>query len=195
MPEPLAWGNLDLPLLGILHDWSGRECTPPAAFALSVDGRSLWFLALHAAPPALHPESTPGKFMPGLWNHDVAECFLSDPNGTRYLELNLAPNGAWWSQVFSSPRIPACAENSPISGVETYSELAADGSWVAAMSIPLATLCPLISFGQTSRCNVNFILGNSPRRFLTAARLLGKSPDFHQPEHFPVVVFAEPPAQ
>ncbi|WP_193212746.1 hypothetical protein [Luteolibacter marinus] len=149
----------------------------------------LWFIATHGRPANLLPGSRPGRFMAGLWKHDLAELFLGDPASGRYLEFNLAPNGAWWSGEFSAPRVPAGDEAFP--GVATFAELAPDGGWVAAMAIPLPTLEEKISFGATTRLNVSFILGSPDQRFLSAADLGDGEPDFHRPERFRPVDFRD----
>lgn len=180
--SPLFWGELDLPLFGIARDWEGKTVSPPAAWCLAVDPGRLWFIASHGRPAQLHPQSRPGWFQAELWRHDVAELFLADPATGRYLELNLAPNGAWWSATFTSPRQPDGGDE--LAGVATHAELAADGSWVAALSVPLDTLRERIHFGDSTTANVAFILGSPAQRFLSATDLGGGVPDFHRPDRF-----------
>jgi hypothetical protein len=187
----LEWGALDVPLFGISTDWYKKTFDPPAAWCVSVDEERLWFIASHGRPAKLHPEARPGRFLPELWKHDVAELFLADPVSGRYLELNLAPNAAWWSCEFTQPRQRATAEDVAIPDVETFAELAPSGGWVAAMSIPLDLLRARIDFGENTRGNVNFILHSPEQRFLTAAELGGGEPDFHQPEGFPKLTFID----
>lgn len=187
--KPLVWGEIDVPLFGLSKDWYGREFAPQAAFCVVVDPRMFWFIATHGSAAELHPASRPGRFLPELWKHDVAELFLTDPTTGRYMEFNLSPNGAWWSQVFSAPRV-AVGEG-PIPGVETFAELAPDGGWVAAMAIPRDFLGSEMNFGESSRLNVCFILGSPEQRFLSAADLGGGEPDFHRPERFSPLVFKD----
>jgi len=178
---PLAWGSLDVPLLGIAEDWQGVPLDPPAGFSLAVDAKRLWFIATHRKPAALHPQSRPGKFQADLWQHDIAELFLADPSGRRYFEFNLAPNGAWWTCEFNGPRIREEETEIAMPEVATFSELAPDGGWVAAMAIPLDLLRARIDFGPRSLGNVAFILGG---KFLTATDLGPGEPDFHRPDRF-----------
>ncbi|MDB6079215.1 MAG: hypothetical protein JWO82_2962 [Akkermansiaceae bacterium] len=187
----LAWGELDLPLFGVGRDWAGVACDPPAAFCLAVDPQRLWFIASHARSARLHPAARPGKFTADLWQYDVAELFLSHPGTGRYLEFNLAPNGAWWSCEFTAPRKRAEEADIAFPEVATYAELSPDGGWVAAMAIPLALLQARLDFGPGTRGNVTFILGSPAQRFLTAAKLGDGDPDFHRPGHFPELVFNE----
>lgn len=189
----LEWGSLDVPLLGLARDWRGAEVEPPAAFSLVEDPRRLWFVAHRAAPAGLHPQSRPGRFLAELWRHDVAELFLGHADGGRYLELNLAPNGAWWSCGFQAPREREDERDIPVPETLTHAELAADGSWVAAMSLPLDLLRARLDYGPSSRGNVAFILDSPGQRFLSAAPPCPGEPDFHHPDHFLPLRFAPLP--
>lgn len=189
--SPLEWGNLDLPLFGISSDWNKKKIEAPAAWSLAVDGERLWFVASHGKPASLHPDSRPGRFLPMLWQYDVAELFLADPVSGRYLELNLAPNAAWWSCEFTAPRQRAEPDEVAIPEVSTFAELAPDGGWVAAMSIPLDLLKARIDFGQNTRANVSFILNTPDQHFLTAADLGDGNPDFHRPKQFQKLAFID----
>jgi hypothetical protein len=187
--RPLRWGELDVPMLGLARDWSGHPENPPAGFCLAEDGGHLWFVAHHRRPASLHPQARPGAFQAELWKHDVAELFLADPASGRYFEFNLAPNGAWWSCEFTAPRVREEETDIAMPGVAAFADLAPDGSWVAAMALPLDMLRARLDFGTTTRANVTMILGSPDQRFLTAADLGGGAPDFHRPGSFPQVVF------
>ncbi len=189
-PDPLHWGGLDLPLLGLATDWHGAAVEPAAGFSLAMDGSRLWFVAHHRKPADLHPLARPGGFQSGLWRHDVAELFISDPRSGRYFEFNLAPNGAWWSCEFTAARVRAEEAEIAMPEIATFAEMAADGAWLAAMAIPLDLLKARLDFGRQSRGNVTFILESPAQRFLTAAVLGSGEPDFHRPEGFPQLVFA-----
>ena len=183
--EPLHWGALDLALFGIQNDWYGRPLDVPAAFGLAIDHGSFWFVASCRKPALLHPDARPGKFTPELWKYDVAEFFLSHPASGRYLEFNLAPNGAWWSAEFTAPHVRAHEDDLEIPSVKTYAELAPDGSWLTAASIPLELLEARFGFGPESRMNVTFILDSPEQKFLTATPAPeGTEPDFHHPDLF-----------
>jgi len=191
--QPLAWGGLDLPMLGISRDWHGTALNPPAGFALAVDGRYLWFVAHHRSPAELHPMAMPGGFLAGLWEHDCAELFLADPVSGRYFEFNLAPNGAWWSCEHTAPRVRAEETDIAMPEVATFAEMSADGAWLAAMAIPLDLLRARLDFGPRSRANVAFMLGGPQRIHASAADLGGGTPDYHRPGRFPEVKFAPIP--
>lgn len=189
-PQPLCWGALDVPLLGLENDWHGTAVTPPLGFSLAMDARRLWFIAHHRKPAELHPQARPGEFQAGLWQHDVAELFIADPVSGRYFEFNLAPNGAWWSCEFTAPRQRAEEMDIAMPEVATFADMAPDGAWVAAMAIPLDLLRARLDFGSASRANVAFMIESPEQRFITAADLGGGEPDFHQPSRFPQLRFA-----
>lgn len=188
--RPLQWGELDVPMLGLETDWFGNPLQPPAAWCLAMDQRRLWFIAHHRRPAMLHPQARPGMFQAELWRYDVAELFLADPASGRYFEFNLAPNGAWWSCEFTAPRVRAEETDIVMPEVATFADLAADGSWVAAMALPLDLLKARLGFGPETRANVTMILCSPDQRFITAADPGGGEPDFHRPDRFPAVGFA-----
>ncbi|KAB2638399.1 MAG: hypothetical protein DVB26_08100 [Verrucomicrobia bacterium] len=185
--RPLAWGELNVPLFGLTHDWHGERVEPAAGFALVSDARRLWFVASHRRPAALHPQARPGHFQAQLWRYDVAELFLADPRSGRYFEFNLAPNGAWWTCEFTGPRQRTEALDIAMPEVATFSDLAADGSWVAAMALPLDLLRARLDLGPATRANVTFVLESPQQRFLTAAKLASAEPDFHRPGEFSAI--------
>lgn len=183
--EPLYWGGLDIALFGIENDWYGKPLDVPAGFGVAIDHGSFWFVASRRKPATIHPAARPGEFTPELWKYDVAELFLCHPESGRYLEFNLAPNGAWWSAEFTAPRERAYEEDIQIPGVKTYADLAPDGSWVTAVSIPLEILQARFDFGPETKMNVTFVLDSPEQRFLTATKAPeGVEPDFHRTDLF-----------
>jgi hypothetical protein len=186
--SPLAWGSLDLPLMGVSTDWHGKALVPPLAFSLAKDGQKLWFVALRQSAVSFHPGARPGAFTPELWKHDVSELFIAAPEGGKYIEFNLAANGAWWACAFDSVREPAVRQPDFASAVETFHDDVEDDCWLAALTVRLDFLRDEVGFGTGSRANAAFIL-NSPRQtFHSAAKLPGEVPDFHLPASFPVLV-------
>lgn len=190
----LIWGELDIPLFGLKNDLKGGAMEIPPAFSLVTDSRHLWFIANHRRPAYVHPNARPGAFQTELWKYDVAELFLADPVSGRYFEFNLAPNGAWWTCEFTAPRVRADSVEIAMPDVATFSELSPDGSWLAAMAIPLDLLRARLDFGPGTHANVTMILESPRQRFLSALKLEGVEPDFHQPGRFSKMVFAPLPA-
>jgi hypothetical protein len=192
-PSPLIWGELDVPLFGLVTDLQKETLRVSAAFCLVMDTRHLWFLANHREPATIHPQARPGIFKTDLWQYDVAELFLADPVTGRYFEFNLAPNGAWWSCEFTAPRVRAETAEIPMPEIVTFSEMSEDGAWLAAMVLPLDLLRARLDFGVNTRANVAMILESPAQKFLSASDLSGPEPDFHQPQRFNEITFASLP--
>lgn len=183
-PKRLVWGELDVPMFGLRNDYQGQPLKAPVAFSLVSDGAYLWYLVNHRQPALLHPKARPGAFQTELWLHDVAELFLSDPKSGRYFEFNLSPNGAWWNCEFTAPRIRADELEIPMPEIATFSDIAPDGSWLAALAIPMSLLRARLDFGKETKINVAMILESPQQKFVSTADL-GEGPaDFHQPARF-----------
>lgn len=180
----LAWGELDLPVMGINSDWHGAALDPPLCFAIAHDSESLWFIVTRKAKAACHPGAEAGSFMEGLWEYDVAELFLADPASGTYLEFNLAPNGAWWAAKFTAPRFRAVIQPDFTSIIVSHWDELSDEAWRAALCVPLAFLEKEIGFGVKTTANVTAILHSPHQTFHSAHKLPGAAPDFHQPSSF-----------
>ncbi|MDP0492072.1 MAG: hypothetical protein Q7Q71_13570 [Verrucomicrobiota bacterium JB023] len=162
----------------LARDWHRQAVVPPPEFSLKLVDDHLWFEASREAPARSAPFSQPGHFQAELWKHDVAELFLADRTSGRYLELNLAPNGAWWACWFADVRTPE--SNQP-----DFSSLSGRGAsqpsgWHASLRVPVADLPPL----QDLTWNVTFILESPEQVFVSAAELGDGEPDFHRPTGF-----------
>ena len=171
----------------IKFTWFGEKTPYPVNFLFWVDQSHFHFLVRDENGPGLsHPDAPPFQFHPELWKYDVAEFFLTSADRSRYLEFNLAPNGAWWCSAFTRPREPAPSEPSPIPGVVTSSNQT-EHSWEASASIPLAYLKEHFDFGKETTLNATFILKSPAQIFLTASHLSDGDPDFHLPHNFPPI--------
>ncbi|MGJ8676153.1 MAG: hypothetical protein ACSHX0_01410 [Akkermansiaceae bacterium] len=178
--QPLVWGKLDLALFGLTKDWHGEALDKAAAFGLAMDDEHLWFVATRRKAALTLPEAMPFEFTPELWKYDVAELFIRHPQSGRYLEFNLAANGAWWSAEFTEPRRRAESVDIPMPGVTTYAELADDNTWLSAASISLDVLRARLDFGEHTEMNVTMIVDSPEQRFLSASEPPSGKPDFHQ---------------
>lgn len=184
--RPLAWPPAQpLSLQELGRDWHGRRLASPPRFALIEDPSHLWLVAARDQPFEAHPEAGAGAFQAELWRHDVAELFVAQSAGPRYLEFNLAPTGAWWMASFEGPRQPGPTPPRP--EVVTHGAAPGQLAWQAALGIPLAWLRSTIGWGPASRLNVTLILESPQQRFLSACDLGGGEPDFHRPQLFPTV--------
>lgn len=189
---PLVWGELDLPVLGIASDWHGAALNPPIGFTIATDSANLWFVATRHAATMTRPGAEPGSFVPGLWEYDVAELFIGDPKTGSYLELNLAPNGAWWAAKFGSPRVFSDVQPDFVGAVSTRRQEEIDDGWFAAIIVPIAFLREEIGFGLGSTANATFIMNSPEQTFHSACKLPGAEPDFHQPAAFPRLIPVNP---
>ena len=180
----LSWDTLDLSWSSMERDWYGEHVGVSAAFTVALDQEDLWFIASREQKPMVLPDALPHEFTPELWRYDVAELFIKDMSSDRYLEFNLAPNGAWWSAEFKRARLRSSADDIPIQGVKTYAKESARGGWQAAASIPRSYLKAAFGFGEGTALNVAFILNSPQQAFLSMAKMPGPKPDFHQPHYF-----------
>lgn len=185
--EVMEWGALDVQLFGVNKTWNSNNLDTPIAFSMAIDPLYFWFIVTHSAAAYADPESDHGSFKAGLWQYDVAEFFIYNKTSKHYLEFNLASNAAWWAADFSAPREQTM--ELPNIGVETYSDIAASGTWMAAAKLDLAFLKEQYNFGNNAMMNAAFIIGSPKQEFISVVDLPGESPDFHQPNHFKKVNF------
>ena len=89
----------------LVRDWEGAQVEPPISFSMQLEEEELVMRAQREAPANVQPGSQGGVFTPLLWKYDVAEFFLRGKGVKPYMEINLAPNGAWWAAVFDDPRV------------------------------------------------------------------------------------------
>ncbi len=187
-PAPLIWGSLDLPLMGVSTDWVGNPLNPPVGFTVATDPESLWFLATRGAPAKSFAGTSSHGFHEKLWQADTAELFIGDPTSGRYLEINLAPNAAWWACLFREPRVTCEIQPDFTSKAKTYLDDQGEAGWLAAICFPLTFLRETLNFGPGSTGNAAFILNSPDQTFHSATKLPGSHPDFHQPAKFPLLI-------
>jgi hypothetical protein len=145
-------------------------------------------IAIHVGFKSAEPtycSSTTG-FVEGLWRYDCGELFLADPLSGRYLEINLAPNGAWWSCPFSSVRVRDLQMDAP--QIECiFSEPTADG-WNAGFSLNWKEVERCLGTVQGLKGNVTIILGGCPDVEPPLQNLHSVAPlaavDFHRPKEW-----------
>ena len=159
-------------------DWFGTALCPPIESLLRMDSKGIFFQATRATAGSSHPQSQPSQFTEELWHYDVAEAFFLEPESGRYLEVNLAPNGAWWACWHSGPRIRE-KQQPAFDSVVAQGESHPD-RWQAHIFLPQN----LFSSMKTLRFNITFILNSPAQTFHSLAKLPGEQPDFHQPDSF-----------
>ena len=178
---------LSLKQFTLSTDWKGDQTRESIEFLMAADPMRLFFLAnMEYGPekPLLSAPTAPSSnFVEGLWNYDLAEFFLCSDSSGYYQEFNLAPNGDWWSALFSSYRKRSTDTDCNMIGTETFSKI--DGS-VASFGISLlrSELKVDITFENISRLNVTAIVKSPVQVFLSYAPMPGAEADFHKTEHF-----------
>ena len=161
----------------LMEDWHGKPC-PHVSFEVSKS--TVWTFRVDVqSTPDQFPLSEPYQYKEGLWEQDVAEWFLVDTETQRYIEFNLAPNGAWWMMFFEDIRLRTTQPLPDLSVVNTtFSQQ--KHSWQAELKIPESLL--LNWLGDTTWThNVCFIIGHKPRQFISLCNLSSNTPDFHRP--------------
>ncbi|RMG40562.1 MAG: hypothetical protein D6719_10605 [Candidatus Dadabacteria bacterium] len=178
-----------LPESTLKYDWYGSEIVPPLYYSIAIDTEHLFFSARRESPAFLNPAYRMGQYVEGLWNYDVVELFISDPKKSSYQEINLAPNGVWWSQAFSSYRQREEDYATP-AGVKTTC-IVLEKSWETSIYIPLNNLSVQFEPESGLYLNICAILGKDDRRYLSAVKLNSDEPDFHPRRQLPKVIIVE----
>ena len=159
----------------LVKDWYGKPC-PKVGF--EVTKSTSWTFKVSVPTMATtKPMAEPNQYCEGLWKQDVAEWFIVNPKTGRYVECNLAANGAWWMMLFSEPRKRTRVPS--FTGVSTQYKLGGN-SWEAELFIPESLLLACLGEAKWAH-NVCFILGEKPKQYLSLNKLSPKVPDFHLP--------------
>lgn len=169
----------------IKSDWFNQVSSSGACFSIT-KGNGIWSFSVDVnKKPIQHPEASEG-YCEGLWEYDVAEWFIVNPQTGIYLECNLAPTGAWWMMSFDAPRQRINQQQFCREGVTAQGN-ASDNSWSATLHIPISlveTVLGNVLGKEELKHNVCFILGQKPREYLSWTRLSSDQPDFHRPCDF-----------
>jgi hypothetical protein len=148
-------------------------------YKLTLDEHSITFEVTVFDKP-FHNSSS--GYCEGLWRFDCAELWLTNDDCSKYIECNLAPNGAWWTMVFGQPfeRLniipPQCTTTSQVT----------ESSWIAALAIPLDEIERAIGT-RTPKGNITLVLGGCPDENIppenlhSVLRLSEPQPAFHRP--------------
>lgn len=163
------------------REWYGREVAPPYRYRLTLTEAGLLFEAGRAEAAAVHPDARLGCFQEELWRYDVAEFFIANADASRYLEMNLSPNGAWWGCVFSAPRVVDAAASALLRVGQTSGCASSDG-WNASLLLPKDVLESLGLSPENCRLAVCSVLEAPEYIYLTTADACDTQPDFHRPD-------------
>ncbi|MFN8392703.1 MAG: hypothetical protein U0136_20595 [Bdellovibrionota bacterium] len=172
--------------LRLAHDWFGKPLEFASEFFLAVSSKDLFFGARIGRAPRLAPSgSSDGTaFVEGLWEFDVVELFLKDDSAPHYRELNLSPDGRWWTCLFDSYRVRRPNSRLLYDPPEILSVSGPNGFEVA-LRFSRSMLQLNASFGESTRAVVAAILGAPPvRTYLSSNPVTGIAPDFHDTRGF-----------
>jgi alpha-galactosidase len=177
-------------------DWQGRN----ADAQRETEVRLLWTLeALYVRFAARHrtitvfPDAESNGRRDQLWDRDVCEVFLQpEPSPLRrYKEFEVAPNG-FWIDLDIAPG----EKHDLRSGLRRRVDIQDDNKrWRAVLTLPMKSLTRRFDPAAVWRVNFYRVEGPSEPRFYSAWRPTNTSqPNFHVPEAFGRLVFAEGPA-
>jgi hypothetical protein len=190
---PIASAWAQAPPIRFAADWTGKNADPQR----ETEVRVLWStqnLYLKFAAKfrliTVFPDSEPNGRREQLWDRDVAEAFLQ-PAGSlprHYKEFEISPNGLWIDLEI------APGENRDLlSGLRRRATLdEREKLWRAELIIPMNGIAP--DFDPTREWRANFyrVEGAAEPRFYSAWRpTMTPQPNFHVPEKFGRLIFAE----
>jgi alpha-galactosidase len=176
-------------------DWQGKNADPER----ETEVRLLWtpewlFVRFRAKFRAItvFPDAQSSGRRDQLWDRDVAEVFLQpDPSHLRrYKEFEVSPNG-YWIDLDIAPGEKRDL-NSGLQRRVILNEAAK--TWVAELALPMK--CLVERFDPTAAWRVNFyrVEGAVEPRFYSAWQpTRTAAPNFHVPEAFGELVFAQSP--
>jgi hypothetical protein len=178
-------------------DWQGLNADP----GRETEVRLLWtqdtlYLRFDARYRVLtvFPDSDSNGRRDQLWDRDVCETFLQ-PDASqmrRYKEIEVAPNGFWLDlDIGAGPR------RDLQSGMRRRVDVdSAAKKWRAVLALPMKSLTP--SFDPAIAWRVNFfrVEGPSEPRFYSSWQATRTpQPNFHVPEVFGRLIFAQAPCK
>ena len=165
----------------LVTPWLGEDIAPPFHFLFYREDEALVFSIKRNAPANIHPEAKCGHYQENLWRYDVTEFFIATADAKRYLEFNLCPNGAWWAEAFTDPRVKLDGFDAAQLHPKLTASYAAE-AWQATVKLPLAYL---EEWGlKLSACRLAataVICRNGAYTYLTTCEQRAGKPDFHHP--------------
>lgn len=191
LPAPLAWDTA--PPVCFSADWQGRNEDRHRETQV----RLLWnaealFLRFDARFKTItvFEDAKPSGRRDGLWDRDVCEAFLQ-PRGsgtTCYKEIEVAPNGMWVDLEIAPGQ-----KQDLRSGLRRRVSIdEKEKLWRAELAVPLKSLVARFEMPAVWRANFFRVEGSAEPRFYSAWRPTNTAtPNFHVPEAFGALVFAD----
>jgi hypothetical protein len=156
-----------------------------ASARLKLEGDTLTASFFVSAPAWFNAEYEANTFVEGLWHFDCAELFVGSSSSGRYFEINLAPNGAWWTCLFEGVRKRDLHTRRPRVHVEAALH---ETSWQASVSVSVSDLMTALESEHEDDLigNCTLVLGGCPDLDVPLENLhslveLG-AVDFHRPQ-------------
>jgi hypothetical protein len=176
-------------------DWQGLNADPER----ETEVRLLWtpdtlYLRFDARYRALtvFPDSDSNGRRDYLWDRDVCETFLQpDPSQLRrYKEIEVAPNGFWIDlDIGAGPRRDLQSGMRRRVDVDSTAK-----KWRAVLALPMKGLTEAFDPAAVWRVNFFRVEGPSEPRFYSSWQATRTSqPNFHVPEVFGQLIFAQEP--
>ena len=166
----------------LAESWQGERVEPPFHFCFTLTAAdTLRFEAWRAAGAVVHPAAVAGAYQEELWRYDVVEFFIATADARRYMEFNLSPNGAWWAEGFTEPRVKLAGFDARSLRPTLRAEMQT-GRWHCSAELPLAELrrwgwlpweCRLAACAVICRAG--------EYTYLTSCDERSGKPDFHHP--------------
>jgi hypothetical protein len=176
----------ELEFTPITLDWFGNTINHRVEYRVIIDPVHVTFSFQTDLNPDFDNSCSSGEFVEGLWERDVVEIFIAeDGDSTRYQEFNLAPSGAWWSQVFKDYRDVEENSSVPLRTAQTKSHL--QTGWKGSLIIRRDLLGISCEFNDASRLNVCGIYSHDPRTYISVQQFSKQTPDFHLAAEFPPI--------
>lgn len=190
-PTPSSW-EVSAPLR-FNADWQGKNADPER----ETEVRMLWtpqalFVRFRAKYRVItvFPDAERNGRRDQLWDRDVTEIFLQpDPSQLRrYKEFEVSPNG-FWIDLDIAPG----EKHDLKSGLQRRVILNETAkTWIAELALPMKCLVDRFDPAATWRVNFYRVEGTAEPRFYSAWQATGTpAPNFHVPEAFGALVFAE----
>lgn len=190
-----AWDRA--PSTQITRYWSGDE----APHRRHAEARIIWspnalavrFVCRQNEPFVVSSNPQTKTKSLGLWDRDVCEIFIApDPDDIdRYYEFEASPTGEWIDLSLQTKPNGRETNWDFQSGMSAAARIEDDNITIA-MRIPWSDSIKKPLPGQTWRINLCRCIGSGPNRgYLAWQPTRTKEPNFHVPNAFGVLVFAE----
>ncbi len=166
----------------ILKSFAG-SCKPFFSYKLNLDEEGIHVFFNGLKPPYFNEKNVPYMFIEGLWKWDCGELWICNAESGRYIELNLSPDGCWWSCVFALPRLRDSEIKPPHCVPDTVFD---ENAWFANLKISWDEIERCLGSRENLIGNVTLVEGgcpdkNPPLENLHSVVDLG-AVDFHRPQ-------------